>query len=325
MRITPKWGRSGNTRLPVYLLTLILFIATSHVAADSPDILIVASSDAAIYQKFQDAYRKAYTDSGSAKDNALQQTIYLEGKHIERNQVTHGTQLIITIGSRAARAIAALSLDIPVLNTVLPESVFLSLAYENETCSKSSAVYIDQPISRQGYLAELIFPFKKEYGLLLGPVSIRRQPEIDLFRQVTQRQLTVMAVDRDESTMAAGRKLLSRTDLFLAINDPVVLNRENAKWLLYVAYQKRLPVIGFSRAYVKAGAAAAVFSELDQMAGQAAEITYQWRKSNSNCLPEPQYPHDFRVAINRAVIQSLGGIIENEDKLAELILEKEQH
>ena len=137
-------------------------------------------------------------------------------------------------------------------------------------------------------------------------------------------ELTVMEVTKNDSTMIVGRDLIATADLFIAINDPVVLSRENAKWLLYVAYQKQAPVIGFSKTYVKAGAAAAVFSEPEQIARQAAELALDWSSSPGRCLPSPSHTKYFNVAINHAVSQSLGSRLHNEDELVRLIMEQEK-
>jgi ABC-type uncharacterized transport system substrate-binding protein len=124
--------------------------------------------------------------------------------------------------------------------------------------------------------------------------------------------------------MIVGRDLIATADLFIAINDPLALSRENAKWLLYVAYQKQVPVIGFSKTYVKAGAAAAVYSEPEQIARQSAELARDWGSSSGRCLPSPSHAKYFNVTINHAVSQSLGSSLHNEDELVRLILEQEK-
>ena len=158
---------------------------------------------------------------------------------------------------------------------------------------------------------------------MLGPVSVNRRPEIEAFQASSGINLTVSVVDADHSTMAAGRNILEQSDLIIAVNDPLVLTRENAKWLLYVAYQQHKPVIGFSKAYVTAGAAAAVYSEPEQIARHTALQISAWHASEDRCLPRPEFSRYFRVAINHAVSDSLGGARAEEDEIARRILEIE--
>lgn len=303
-------------------LVLALSLGFRPVSAEVPNILIVASADTAIYQRFQSAFRTQWDRQNGAA--VLRPTVFLDDSGLDIAGIQADTDLVVTIGSKAARIIAGTALDIPVLNTVIPESVYRSLPDTGQHCRRHTAIFIDQPVRRQYALARLMFPQRDRMGILLGPVSAGKRAEINQLQSVAPRQLTVMEVTQDDSTMSVGRDLISTADLFIAINDPVVLSRENAKWLLYVAYQRQTPVIGFSKTYVKAGAAAAVFSEPEQIARQAAELALEWGNLPGRCLPSPTHAKYFSVAINHAVSQSLGSNPENEDELARLILEQEK-
>ena len=171
--------------------------------------------------------------------------------------------------------------------------------------------------ARHGW--RLLYPDAHVYGILLGPTSRHRLAEIEAIRLPGDIHIQYRVLTQEPGTAPETLPLLRQADLLLAINDPLVLNRESAKWLLYEAYQRQLPVIGFSLAYVHAGAAAAVFSDSGQMGRQAAEITRDWLATGMRCLPAPQYSSYFRVAVNRAVNTSLGGRNLDEDALVRAI------
>lgn len=320
-RILTSFNRLPLSTVATLPALLSLLVMQSAVA-DTATILIVSSSDTDLYQRFQQTFREALPDNPGS--TSIPETVYMDHDGLSRERVDLHTDLIVTIGSRAARAVATLELDIPVINGLIPVSVYRTLSDNSVSCLQQSAVFIDQPISRQGLLARLVFPQRLDYGVLLGPVSMQRQPEVETVIRETGQRITIRTVDRDGSTMAAGRELITDSDLLLAVNDPLVLNRGNAKWLLYVAYQRRIPVIGFSKAYVNAGAAAAVYSEPGQMARQVAELVTQWQRSDMRCLAEPEFSRYFSVAINLAVCNSLDCEIDDEDKLTRLIMELEQ-
>ncbi len=301
---------------------LALWLCCRPASAGGPNIQIVASADTVIYQRFQTAFRTRWAQLNGA--TALPPAIYLDNGQLDSSDIQADTGLVVTVGSKAARTLAGMALDIPVLNTVIPESVYRSLTTAEADCRRETAIFIDQPVRREYALARLMFPQLDNIGILLGPVSRGKRAEITRLDPAAHRQLTVKEVTEEDSTMSVGRDLIASSDLFIAINDPLVLNRENAKWLLYVAYQKQAPVIGFSKAYVKAGAAAAVYSEPEQIARQAAELASQWGKSSGRCLPPPSHASYFNVAINRAVSRSLGSSLHNEDELARLIMEQEK-
>ncbi|MDH3979624.1 MAG: hypothetical protein OEU91_03825 [Gammaproteobacteria bacterium] len=282
--------------------------------------MMVASSRGELYERFLDTIRDRY---GTQNDVHLS-TIYLDREARTLTEIDETTDLLLTVGTRAASTVAELGLPIPAINAIIPESSYRTLIGSETGCSKRSAIFIDQPLRRQALLASHIFPNARNYGVLLGPVSRQRRVEIDTMELPADRRLIVRNVTQEENTVATTRKLLKETDLLLAVNDPLVLNRENAKLLLYAAYQKQIPIIGFSRAYVRAGAAAAVFSEPEQMAKQAMEMIKHWRSRNSSCLPGPEYTRYFRVAINTGVARSLGGDDKDEDTLIKMILKQEQ-
>ena len=303
-------------------LCLMLCIFSCPPALSTPPtILVIASSDTGPYQRFRTAFTTAIEGSGNLAESLSIHSTFTDDGHLPDASIPPGTGLIVTVGSAAARTVGRSDTAIPVLNTLVPQSVYRSIVQPQPACRRHSAIFIDQPIRRQARLAGLMFPKRKEYGLLLGPLSIKRRPEIDALQAVTTAKLNVMTVGADKSTMAAGRELLRDSELILAINDPLVLSRENAKWLLYVAYQRRLPVIGFSRAYVTAGAAGAVYSTPEQIAQQAAELASAWHTSGGTCLPAAEFPRYFNVAVNRAVSESLGSAMTDEATLAGLIME----
>jgi ABC-type uncharacterized transport system substrate-binding protein len=285
------------------------------------DIMLVASSRTELYERFMDTIRDGY----GTQDDVHLSTIYLDREAPTLTGIDETTDLLLTVGTRAASSVAELGLAIPAIHVLIPESSYRTLVGSETGCSKRSAIFIDQPLRRQALLASHIFPNARNYGVLLGPVSRQRRAEIDTMKLPADRRLIVRDATQEENTAATTRKLLKEADLLLAVNDPLVLNRENAKLLLYAAYQKQTPIIGFSRAYVRAGAAAAVFSEPQQMAKQAMEMIEQWQGGNSSCLPGPEYTRYFRVAINTGVSRSLGGDDKDEDTLIKMIMKQEQH
>ena len=115
-----------------------------------------------------------------------------------------------------------------------------------------------------------------------------------------------MPVARITSYNVCYTKLLRESELVVAPYDPLVFNTDTAKWLLYMAYQRGLPVLGFSLSYVRAGALAAVYSTPEQMGRQAAESVRRWLRDGVRTLPQATYPAYFSVAVNHSVARTLG-------------------
>lgn len=284
---------------------LVLWSAAPAMAAD---ILLLASNRTDLYTRFVETFSATLDLSGADDARHTLDTIHLDPELPDALPDMARYDLVVTVGTLAASALPATG-DSPagVLHTLLPLSVYRQLETGKPACNRRSAIFIDQPIARQAHLARLLFPQARRLGILLGPTSKQRQDEIDSYRSLGHGELVVRVAGEESDLARISARLLDDSDLLIAVSDPLALNRENARWLLYAAYQRQLPVIGFSSAYVRAGAAAAVFSEPEQMARQAAAMTRDWLNSAQRCLPEPGFAQEFSVSINTAVYSSLGG------------------
>jgi putative ABC transport system substrate-binding protein len=301
---------------------VLLLLLTCQQHAQASGILAVSGTSAGLYARFMESFIARLATGDADPGAADVTTVYLDRHDLTQADLA-ASSLVVAVGSEAARTVSSLKPEVPVLYTLIPESVYRTLGPATGACAMRSAIFIDQPLARQAALAQALFPAAVNYGVLLGPTSSQRQAEIDELKNTTDRQLVVSAAGHEANIARATNGLLNRIDLLLAVNDPLVLNRENAKWLLYSAYQHRLPVIGFSQAYVNAGAAGAVFSEPEQMARQAAEIVQRQAAMPTGCLPAAGFPVYFSVAINQSVCSSLGGASCDENTLDALLNGKE--
>jgi ABC-type uncharacterized transport system substrate-binding protein len=169
-----------------------------------------------------------------------------------------------------------------------------------------SAIYLDQPIARQFALARALLPDAQRVGLLAGPALQREAGEIRRSARAAGFQADLEPADDEREAVLGIQRLVSSNDLILAAYDSQVLTPSTAKWLLHLAYQKNLPVLGFSRTYLDAGAAAAVYSTPEQIGRQTAEAILQSLQGDKGRLAPSAFPRYFDVAVNRAVARTLG-------------------
>jgi hypothetical protein len=101
----------------------------------------------------------------------------------------------------------------------------------------------------------------------------------------------------------ALQALLPDVDALLAVPDPAVFNSQTAANILAAAYRRRIPMIGFSPAYTRAGALVSLYSTPAQVGTRRRNCA---RRSAVRILPPPQWPRDFVVRVNQDVSRSLG-------------------
>jgi hypothetical protein len=189
---------------------------------------------------------------------------------------------------------------------------------------KRPTLILDQPPKRSLRLIRHLIPGAERIGLLLGRENAARADSLTQAAARLDLRLVVSIVD-DEANL--GRQLaamLDEIDVLLALPDIKIHNRHNVSSILMTTYRNRIPLIGFSAAYVKAGALAAVYSTPENIADQLADLSR--RMLNAEGIPKRLlYPKYFSVSINSRVARSLGIQLQlNSDTLAQLIRDAEQ-
>lgn len=244
----------------------------------------------------------------------------VDAMHLDHWRGAGAPQLVVTVGTRAAQMFLEADTSVPTLRVLITRNAHESLqANVKDPRPKITiaAIFLEQPWDRQFDFLRILLPKAQRMGVILGPAS--QDEAAPLTNRATHQglvpQLRILAVqdnpsrsvgssqDRDPGAMF--KDIAEQSDVVLAVPDPAVLTPNSAKWLLYTAYQRGIPVIGFSKSYVSAGALGAVFSTPEQIGRQAAEIAARALQEPSVDWAVATYPKYFSVAINRSVARSL--------------------
>lgn len=308
----PGQARPGVSDRARTLLLLLLLLLLPPLAGAGPRILVVTGGDSDVYRQMLDSVRAGI--DGFCPDVATPDCAPrliekgLDDGILERlGQEGERWSLIVTVGIEAARALQAREIRVPVLNTLIPRSAAaeLGLSPVGEEGSRS-AVFIDQPLRRQLQLIPLIRPERHRLGVLLGPTTRDSAAAVRLDGRELGLQVQVREVDDGDKVGQAVRRILSRSDVLLALPDPLVYNRWTIVNIMLSSYHSRVPVIGFSAAYVRSGAVAAVYSTPEDVGRHVSDLIRRFLADPRRRLPAPQYPRYFHVRINTQVAHSLG-------------------
>ncbi|HEX8987566.1 MAG TPA: ABC transporter substrate binding protein [Rhodocyclaceae bacterium] len=232
-------------------------------------------------------------------------------------------RLIVTIGAGALRGMAESGPRVPLLATLLPRSAYATATGAGPARAQS-AIWLDQPAGRLIDLVHLALPSRQRVAVVFGPES--RAYESELQHATGERGLSLVAVRSDGPDQLPGalQKVLDDADLLLALPDPQIYNGATIQNVLTSAYRRRIPMVGFSPAYVKAGALLALYSTPAQVGAQAGDIARGFLAGRP--LPPPQAPREFVIAVNPDVARSLGIVLETgvAEKWAEHLRMKER-
>jgi len=313
--VTFRFFRRTLQFLPFRCVAALLWLVASSVSAQ---VLVVLSDESASYQEVADELRIRLTSGREGLRIEVLTAAALSNVD-ERDLGSYA--LVMTVGLAAAQAAVArenaLAVLPPTLCLLIPRQSFERFVptQAGARARRLSAVFIDQPLSRQLDLIRIALPDKSRVGVLLGPNSSEWQDE--LRDRARERSLTLAAAVVTEAAGVYGalQKVLPESDLLLALPDTVALNATTAYGVLLTSYRAKIPVVGFSEGLVKAGALLALYSSGRQQGKQGAEIANRILAGDGG-LPAPQYPTYFTVRVNSSVARSLGIQMEEEATMA---------
>jgi ABC-type uncharacterized transport system substrate-binding protein len=267
-------------------------------------VLILKSGNAAVYNHVVTHIRRHF-------DRQCAESAMFCGRLTIQSFITNEAKptyqhydLVITLGSKAKRYALRNLPESKTINAMIPSGLSL-LTHISSPPAERPTILLDQPFERSLRLIKRVTPQASDVGLMLS----RRDRELldELARMAATFGLTLHAEVVD-SERDIGRKLallLDEIDVLLAQPDINIYNRKTVSQILLSSYRKRIPVIGYSAAYVKAGAFAAVFSSPTDIARQIADAITLFLTDGA--LPTGRFPPSyFSVSINQQVGHSLG-------------------
>ena len=216
-------------------------------------------------------------------------------------------KLFIALGTDAATALAKSELRAPVLSTLLPRSSFERVLRKSgrKSSSQFSALYLDQPLSRQLELIRLALPAARRIGVLWGAESQTQAPALKTLAQASGLDLIEATIGHDELLFSSLKSVLEDADLLLAVADPQLYNSSSIQNILLASFRAKVPLVAFSPAYVRAGALLALHVTPTQIGQQAATIARGVLLGKALSV-NPIYSLDFSVTVNEHVARSLG-------------------
>lgn len=198
-----------------------------------------------------------------------------------------------------------------VVSTLVPRQALARPSLQPNV--RAAAVYLDQPPERYIKLIRAVLPEAKRLGILYGAVSRQDRTEFQKAARAAGFDLRETDLGSEDNVVRALENLPDR-QVLLVPPDPRVSSEQNVYPLLLATYQRGIPVIAFSAAYVKAGALAAVYSTAAQVGEQTADLIGLFLEKG-RLAPTAQYPKAFDVSVNRHVAKSLGLTVPDEGEL----------
>jgi ABC-type uncharacterized transport system substrate-binding protein len=167
-------------------------------------------------------------------------------------------------------------------------------------------VFLDIAPATQFRIIRQAFPEVRRIGVLYAPSHNKKIIE-EAKKAAAASSFTIQAfpVDTIQSLPFAFGKMEGNADLLWTLYDQTVYGPESARYILMQSLQKRIPVVGFSPHFAKAGALLALYGDYHDMGQQAAlqAVALKNVEFNETRLSRPR---TVRIAVNDKVSRFLG-------------------
>lgn len=205
----------------------------------------------------------------------------------------NGTQLILALGSLALETAGREAEGIPIVaGMVLRET-------DIRRIRGATGVFLEFPLETQFEWLRRLLPETRRVGVVYNPAE--NQGTIAAAHQVARRmdlELVAREVTVPAELPDALESLANRADVLWGISDQLVVTPQTAKGLLLFSFRNRIPFIGLSTAWVKAGAFYALDRDYHDIGRQCAELALKILAGGIPGSLDPVPPRQTRFSLN---------------------------
>ncbi|MCK6410037.1 ABC transporter substrate binding protein [Thauera sp.] len=302
-------------RLGSRLLLACALCATATAAAARNHILVVAHPDNPVHAETLDALRGGLDPMGPGRKIDIHAPAAGAGDQLEAGD------LVITLGTEAAQAVAKGGTRATVLHVLLPQRALDALPRVPGSGPRTALV-LDQPAPRQLTLLRRALPGHERIALIASPLSAAQAAAVARAAPAFGINATTTIINDEDALYPALRTSLDESTVLLSLPDGTVYNARTVANVLLTAFRLRAPVLGFSAAYVRAGAVLGLYSTPRQVGAEAAALAR--RLLAGEPPPAPAAHALFEVDINQTVAHALGLVLPDPKELTRDLLRQER-
>jgi len=216
--------------------------------------------------------------------------------------VAPATGVIIAVGSEAIRVVEAERPKVPAVYTMI-----LRRRPEWDAQGRPAPVTIPLDVSEASLLARLkdLFPGKTRLGIILNAGSgDPNGPQLQARAQQLGFTVRIAECAGAGQLVAALASLRNQADFVWCLPDGTLYNSVTVKPLILASLENRLPLIGFSESFAKAGAAVGIYPDFRDVGAQAGEAARQLL--DGQIARSSEGPRRLKVAVNPSVLRLFG-------------------
>ena len=301
------------------LLVFCILAVSPCTAGDKSKIILLMSGDTQVYQTvakdtINEIKKKCKNATLPCSTILFENFIAGESSSLPIDNVN----MLIAFGTKAANDNLVSDFKHQTIISMIPRQSEIG-QNDNFNSDRVIRIFIDQPFERFLALTKAVMPRATRIGLLLYRPSDEQRKSFEETALNSGFELAIGEVDSNDDIGESLSHLVNNIDVLIALPDSRIHNSNTISNILTTSYRNHIPVIGFSSAYVKAGATAAVYTSLNdiskQVSDEAVQILLNGTPGENNL--SASY---FSISFNFDVARSLGIAITSPSDIKEIIM-----
>jgi putative ABC transport system substrate-binding protein len=252
------------------MVTVVSLLGVNTAEPANKQIAVLVGQKASPYEETLSGFKQYFQRQGIQVDFASysleegREPSEIEG--IKKSK----PNLIFTLGSVATEmAVSGIS-DIPIIAGILLRMDPFRRA------SNVTGVVLEFPIEIQFKWLRQILPNSRNVGTIYHPRE--NQERIDAAYKIASKmglKFEAQGIINPQGLPEALNRLSKGSDVFWGIPDSFVLNSQTAKHILLFSFQNRIPLVGLSPSWVKAGALYSLDWDYADIGMQCGEMAWK--------------------------------------------------
>jgi ABC-type uncharacterized transport system substrate-binding protein len=281
---------------------LILLLATGTVQGGQ--IVVVLTNESSYYASAKDGFTTALAQRKADIRTVLLADVKKQGLAAI---VGAPADMIVAVGTAAAVYVHDNApAGTPVVCCLVGDAAANKLTQGRAV----AGVTIDVPVADQFNLVAQALPKAQVMGMLYRSNTPEGQQQLKTAQEALPKgwRLSAIAVDQCDSVGDAINKLIDRkADCIWTSIEAGIYDKDAIPALLLAALRAKIPVFGFSPAFVKAGAAIGIGISATAQGEQAGAMAQKiLANGTQGAASQIQPPQQFQIAVNQIVAEQIG-------------------
>ena len=216
--------------------------------------------------------------------------------------------IIHTVGTKATLAVKDQIKDIPLVFSMVLNPVASGIIENMESPGGNiSGASMDISASLQFEYMKKILPKTDTVGVIYSNAETG-QVVADAKKVAARMGIKLVGIDVDgpSDVTSAMKQLVGKVDFLWSVADSNVFTRETTRGILVASLRKKLPFMGLSPGFVRAGALFALDVDAREIGRKAADVVTSVLEGRDPGKIPVHVPHKVKLVINKNTIDLLG-------------------